>query len=102
MIGDDGRRRVNILGQIAFIIESYIRILGQFETFVKRFGRMEANLRHLPLICGDCDEWRRLLEFGHNHIATIIDRNMIVSWRQLRRLQLSNKTTISRPLWIEI
>ena len=38
MIGGDGRRRVNVLGQIAFIIESCIRVLGQFETFVRRFG----------------------------------------------------------------
>ena len=37
---------MNVLGQIALIIESYMRILGQFETFVRRFGRFETNLRH--------------------------------------------------------
>ena len=72
MIGGDGRRRVNVLGQIAFIIESYIRILGQFEALVRRFGRLEMNLKRLWLICGDCDDLWQLLRLNHNHIATII------------------------------
>ena len=60
------------MGQITSIIESYKRISGQFEAFLRRIGRSEMNLRRLQLICDDCDELRRLLELNHNHIATII------------------------------
>ena len=53
MIGDDGRRRVNVLGRIAFLIESYIRILGQFEALVRRFGRFENEFETFVV-----DSWR--------------------------------------------
>ena len=44
VIGDDLGK---VWGRIAFILESYIEMLGQFEAFVGSFERLETNLRGL-------------------------------------------------------
>ena len=69
---------------------------------MRRFGRLETNLRCLWLICGDCDGWRRLLTCYHNHIATIIGSKYDCFRAAVEMIALIYKSCITRPLWVRI
>ena len=47
---------MTVCGQVIFISGRCVQVLGHFEAFVERFGRLETKFGHLQLICNDCDE----------------------------------------------